>query len=219
MLRPLSGNRRRLVFGGTPASSSAPRNGAMGESGNNRLDSWKEIAAYVHRDITTVIRWKRERGLPVYHVPGGKRHAVFAYAEELDAWLSNGWHRASSPESEAPLSPRQTAVPLLTPSAEVRHTSRHYLTPISALAGAFVIGALAACSLLHRPPVPKVLGYRQLTHDGRMKVAGIVTDGARVYFAELTATGSAIVQVSTSGGESQSLSTFFRIPLIQDLSR
>src|SRR5207249_1376791 len=105
---------------------------------------------YVQRDITTVIRWKRERGLPVYHVPGGKRHAVFAYAEEIDAWLSNGWHRANSSESKAPVSPRQTTAPLHKPSAEVRPAVLRYRTRILALASAFVIGALAAGSLLHR---------------------------------------------------------------------
>src|SRR5947208_15604349 len=125
----------------------------MGGSGNNRLDSWKEIAAYVHRDITTVIRWKSERGLPIHHLPGGKRHTVFAYTEEIDAWLSNGWHKANSPESEEPVSPRQTAVPLLRPSAEVNPAVRRYRTLVLALASAFVIGALGAGSFLHRPPV------------------------------------------------------------------
>jgi len=52
-----------------------------------RLDSWKEIAAYLRRDERTAIRWEKDRGLPVYRVPGGKRQAVFAYAAELDAWL------------------------------------------------------------------------------------------------------------------------------------
>jgi len=62
----------------------------MASAGNDRLDSWKEIAEYLHRDISTVIRWEREKGLPVHRVPGGKRHAVFAYREEIDAWLANG---------------------------------------------------------------------------------------------------------------------------------
>src|SRR3974390_3863789 len=52
-----------------------------------RLDAWKEIAAYLRRDERTAIRWEKDRGLPVYRVPGGKRQAVFAYAAELDAWL------------------------------------------------------------------------------------------------------------------------------------
>jgi hypothetical protein len=27
-----------------------------------RLDSWKEIALYLHRDVTTVQRWRSRRG-------------------------------------------------------------------------------------------------------------------------------------------------------------
>jgi hypothetical protein len=52
-----------------------------------RLDSWKEIAAFFGRDERTVKRWEKERGLPVYRVPGSARGGVFAYAEELAAWL------------------------------------------------------------------------------------------------------------------------------------
>ena len=55
-----------------------------------RLDSWKEIATYLGRDVRTVIRWEQNRGLPVYRVPGGKVSRVFAYPEELDAWLARG---------------------------------------------------------------------------------------------------------------------------------
>lgn len=59
------------------------------EPQGRRLDSWKEIAAYLGRDQRTVIRWEQERGLPVHRMPGGKRAAVFAYSGELDAWLVN----------------------------------------------------------------------------------------------------------------------------------
>jgi tetratricopeptide (TPR) repeat protein len=52
-----------------------------------RLDSWKEIASYLHRDARTVRRWERERRLPVHRVPGGERSGVFAYVDELDRWL------------------------------------------------------------------------------------------------------------------------------------
>ena len=44
-----------------------------------RLDSWKDIAAYLGRDVTTAVRWEREHGLPVRRVPGGQRRPVFAY--------------------------------------------------------------------------------------------------------------------------------------------
>src|SRR5580693_9391098 len=52
-----------------------------------RLDSWKEIATFFGRDERTVKRWEKERGLPVYRVPGSGRGSVFAFAEELAEWL------------------------------------------------------------------------------------------------------------------------------------
>src|ERR1035438_2932328 len=55
---------------------------------HRRLDSWREIAAFFGRDERTVRRWEKERGLPVYRVPGSARGGVFAYAEELAEWLN-----------------------------------------------------------------------------------------------------------------------------------
>jgi serine/threonine-protein kinase len=34
-----------------------------------------------------VIRWEKDRGLPVHRVPGGRKNAVFAFTETLDNWL------------------------------------------------------------------------------------------------------------------------------------
>src|SRR5271157_4703425 len=62
----------------------------MEKEGNGRLDSWKEIARYLGRDVTTAIRWERQKGLPVHRVSGGKRSAVCAFTQEIDAWLKNG---------------------------------------------------------------------------------------------------------------------------------
>jgi Tfp pilus assembly protein PilF len=52
----------------------------------DRLDGWKAIAAYFGRERTTVIRWARERGMPVHAMPGGKNRTVFALASELEVW-------------------------------------------------------------------------------------------------------------------------------------
>jgi TolB-like protein/Tfp pilus assembly protein PilF len=51
-----------------------------------RLESWKEIAAYLGRDVTTVRRWERREGLPVHRILHSKLGSVYAYATELDAW-------------------------------------------------------------------------------------------------------------------------------------
>ncbi len=74
----------------------------MPQPEGNRLDSWKEIAAYLGRDERTVRRWEKDKGLPVRRVPGGERKAVFAYSAEIEAWLhaanslndsSSWWHK------------------------------------------------------------------------------------------------------------------------------
>lgn len=67
-----------------------PEPDAMLEGRPRRLDSWKEIADYLARDIRTVIRWEKERGLPVRRLPGRGRSAVFADADEIDRWLRAG---------------------------------------------------------------------------------------------------------------------------------
>lgn len=55
----------------------------------NRIDGWKAIAAYFGRDRTTVMRWARDRELPVHRVPGGGSSSVYALKSELDAWLAD----------------------------------------------------------------------------------------------------------------------------------
>lgn len=61
--------------------------GNHGTLATDRLDSWKEIAAFLGRAERTVKRWESERGLPVHRVPGGGRGVVFAYSHELAEWL------------------------------------------------------------------------------------------------------------------------------------
>jgi eukaryotic-like serine/threonine-protein kinase len=53
---------------------------------NGRLDSWKEIAVYLKRDVTTVRRWEKRQGLPVHRHLHERRDSVYAYAEEIDRW-------------------------------------------------------------------------------------------------------------------------------------
>jgi len=55
------------------------------EPGNDRLDSWKEIAAYFKRDERTVRRWEAE-GLPVRRKVHKKQASIFAYKAEIDVW-------------------------------------------------------------------------------------------------------------------------------------
>jgi Tol biopolymer transport system component len=51
-----------------------------------RLESWKEIGAYLQRDATTARRWEKEEGLPVHRHSHKTRSSVYAYPSEIDAW-------------------------------------------------------------------------------------------------------------------------------------
>jgi TolB-like protein/Tfp pilus assembly protein PilF len=52
----------------------------------DRLDSWKEIAAYLNRSISTVQRWEQDEGLPVHRLQHAKAGSVFALRSEIDEW-------------------------------------------------------------------------------------------------------------------------------------
>lgn len=58
----------------------------------DRLDSWKEIAAYLNRGVRTVRRWEQEEALPVHRHVHRTLGSVYAFKSEIDAW------RRSRPE-------------------------------------------------------------------------------------------------------------------------
>jgi TolB-like protein/Tfp pilus assembly protein PilF len=51
-----------------------------------RLDSWKEIAAHLGRDVRTVQRWERTEQLPVHRQQHDKLGSVYAFRDQIDAW-------------------------------------------------------------------------------------------------------------------------------------
>jgi Tol biopolymer transport system component len=75
-----------------------------------RLDSWKEIAAYLGRGLRTVQRWEREEGLPVHRLAHEKRGSVYARREELAAWWESRRLTLAAPSTsdavDAPVAPR-----------------------------------------------------------------------------------------------------------------
>jgi eukaryotic-like serine/threonine-protein kinase len=100
-------------------------------------------------------------------------------------------------------------------------TKRRSAGPWTVALGVLIIAVAAIAYWLVRPiPTPKVVGSNQLTHDGRPKVGGgsIVTDGARLYFAEFVADHGALAQVSSGGGEVVSIATPLENAWIEDIS-
>lgn len=61
--------------------------GGAGETGQGRLKSWKQIAAFFGTDERTAKRWEQKRGLPVHRIPGGAKATVYAEIAELETWL------------------------------------------------------------------------------------------------------------------------------------
>src|SRR5881296_1245931 len=53
---------------------------------SDRLESWKDIAAYLKRDVSTVQRWEKREGMPVHRHLHDKLGSVYAFRAELDAW-------------------------------------------------------------------------------------------------------------------------------------
>jgi TolB-like protein/Tfp pilus assembly protein PilF len=68
---------------------------------NERLDSWKEIAAYLGRDVRTVQRWERTEGLPVKRHLHQAQYTVYAFRPEIDIWMKD---RRFSSEPTVPVS-------------------------------------------------------------------------------------------------------------------
>jgi tetratricopeptide (TPR) repeat protein len=84
-------------------------------SSDERLDSWKEIAAYLKRSVRTSRRWEAEEDLPVHRHVHRNSPSVYAFKGELDAWLTRRSSRlaASEPEELRPSnSPDSAATPV-----------------------------------------------------------------------------------------------------------
>lgn len=79
-----------------PVSETPP----SGRSSGDRLDSWKEIAAYLNRDVTTVQRWEKREGMPVHRHLHDRSGSVYAYGPELDTWLNTRQMRLEDEEKE-----------------------------------------------------------------------------------------------------------------------
>ncbi len=55
-------------------------------NGEDRLDSWKEIAAYLGREVRTVQLWEKSEGMPIHRQQHAKQGSVYAFKSELDTW-------------------------------------------------------------------------------------------------------------------------------------
>jgi hypothetical protein len=59
---------------------------SLHEGPEQLLQAWKDIAAYMRRDVRTVQRWEKLLELPIHRLTDSRSGSVFAYKSELDAW-------------------------------------------------------------------------------------------------------------------------------------
>ena len=87
----------------------------------DRLDSWKAIAAYFARGVRTVQRREQDEGLPVHRLTHEKRGSVNTSRREVDAWWKaddgRGLHLA-------PFAPTCRRVDDVTASRRIKERSR-----------------------------------------------------------------------------------------------
>ncbi|HWO32540.1 MAG TPA: tetratricopeptide repeat protein [Candidatus Acidoferrum sp.] len=55
-------------------------------TGTDRLDSWKEIASYLRREVRTVQLWEKREGLPVHRHFHKRLGSVYALRSEIESW-------------------------------------------------------------------------------------------------------------------------------------
>jgi hypothetical protein len=157
-------------------------------STEQRLDSWKEIAAHIGRDIRTAIRWEKARGLPVHRVPGkGARDPVFAYRSELDEWLrrgKNGTAPTTEVQADGVTSTEQlhlSGTPEAAGSPKVDRTRSRLIGASSAV----LVMLLAVFIFLARRPLPSGLTAKiQFTTAG---VQGLDDAGQVIWMHQFSA--------------------------------
>jgi Tol biopolymer transport system component len=121
---------------GTPPSEKTPE---------DRLDSWKEIAAFLNRDVTTVQRWEKREGMPVHRHQHDRIGSVYASREELDEWTQSRNLRPAQENGNAG-APSSPPVPM--PAAVTPSPTRWKLPLLLTLAAAALL--FGAGFWLHR---------------------------------------------------------------------
>ena len=127
--------------------NTAPSSGGL--VSGTRLESWKEIAAYLNRSERTVRRWEEKEGLPVHRLAHDKRSSVYGYPGELDAWRES---RAQLVAAEPAVAESAIGAPA------VRPARRRVGGWIAAAAVVALVSSVAGFSLMNRRSPPAASG-------------------------------------------------------------
>jgi Tol biopolymer transport system component len=153
-----------------------------------RLDSWKKIASYLKRDVSTVQRWERREAMPVHRHLHDKLGSVFAFRSELDAWWESRrtqLAREDAEEAERPAPIVQSVVDASSSSAPPVRPIR--LGRLAFAAGVILIAGVLAwfaaeSGYFWRSPLANAKFTRVLDFAGTEQAAAISRDGKTVAF-------------------------------------
>src|SRR6266436_6408895 len=187
-------------FGGyNPSSrirddSGANQESAMGEPvpgtqpptrpSEDRLDSWKEIAVYLDRDVTTVQRWEKREGMPVHRHLHDKMGSAYASRAELDEWARSRNLRAAPENGSNVPSPNPPALPPRS-ALWTSLTRWTFALPLAAVGAAVVIGAslwFQRTEYFWRNPIADARFQTVTEFDGVEQAAAVSRDGHFVAF-------------------------------------
>jgi Tol biopolymer transport system component len=145
-----------------------------------RLDSWKEIAAYLNRDVATVQRWEKRESMPVHRHLHNKRGSVYALPKELDSWREG---RKFPPFDEKNGVPAAVETP---GEATERHRRRAWIFALPLLAAAIAaIGSflwLEKTDHFWRNPIVDARFETVTDWGGLEQAAAISRDGQFIAF-------------------------------------
>ena len=149
---------------GTVSTSSGRSPAALGgASDGDRLESWKEIAAFLGCDVRTAMRWEK-LGLPVQRIPSLKRSRVYASRAELSLWR---FQQADSPSTLLPTisepNPERNNNDKDAPPSRVfgnRIAKKHFITGVVICTFAILAFGLVARRLT-RPGLPATVRFTQ----------------------------------------------------------
>jgi Tol biopolymer transport system component len=171
-----------------------------------RLDSWKEIAAHLNRDVRTVQRWEKVAALPVRRLQKPGLRAVFAYTADLDEWLRHQDLQAVEAAADTTRTEAVTDEPAET-AAMLRPRSRARLL-YAVVAVMLVVTAVITFWPRRAPPLV-LAGARPLTSEpGIERDPDLSPDGKYVAYVSESADLRTRLQVRLlTGGEPRKLTS------------
>jgi len=148
----------------------------------DRLDSWKEIAAYLNRDVTTVQRWEKREGMPVHRHLHGRLGSVYAFRTDLDAWARTRNLPAARENEDNVASPNPAA---LSPRAAISTSLTKWkfilLLAVAALPSGAILW-LQRRDYFWRSPIANVRFQKVTDFDGVARDATVSRDGQFLAF-------------------------------------